>query len=105
MLWVDAVERGDLALPSTDEMDASRLRVRDWKRANMLGEPTSAYWVSTHLHNYLDVVQMEIGLRHRRKGNPLREWFGHYEVADFASLIEEYKSKRGTKRTALALDT
>ena len=104
-LWFDAVERGDLALPAPDEMEASRLRVRDWKRANTLFEPTRAYWVSAHLHNYLDVLLMELGLRHRRKSNPLSEWLGFYSVADFATLADDYAHKRGSKRTALPLDT
>ncbi len=71
-LWVDAVERGDLALPPVEEMEASRLKVRDWKRANVLQEPASAYWVSSHLHNYLDVLLMELGLKHKRKGQSVQ---------------------------------
>ena len=104
-LWFDAVERGDLALPSADEQEASRLRVRDWKRANTVFEPTRAYWVSAHMHNYLDVLLMELGLKHKRKANPLNEWLGHYSVEDFAGLADEYVEKRGSKRTALPLDT
>ncbi len=104
-LWFDAVERGELALPPAAEMEASRLRVRDWKRANTEFEPTRAYWVSAHMHNYLDVLLMELGLEHRRKTNPLSEWLGPYTVADYATLADEYERKRGTRRTALALDT
>jgi len=103
-LWFDAVERGDLALPSPDEQEASRLRVRDWKRANTLFEPTRAYWVSAHMHNYLDVLLLELGLPHKRKSNPFSEWLSHYTAADFTTLADEYARKRGSKRTALPLD-
>lgn len=104
-LWFDAVERGDLALPAPAEQDASRLRVRDWKRANTEFEPTRAYWVSSHLHNYLDVLLGELGLKAKRKSNPFSEWLSAYTAADYAALIDEYKKQRGTKRTALPLDT
>jgi dimethylaniline monooxygenase (N-oxide forming) len=104
-LWFDSVERGDLALPPLEEQDASRLRVRDWKRANTVFEPTRAYWVSSHMHNYLDVLLMELGLRPNRKSNPLSEWFSPYDVTDFAAVVDEYKRQRGTKRTALPFDT
>jgi hypothetical protein len=104
-LWFDAVERGDLVLPDVGEQDASRLRVRDWKRANTVFEPTRAYWVSSHMHNYLDVLLLELGLRHKRKANPFSEWLGPYAVEDFATLADEYVRKRGTKRTALPLDS
>ncbi len=104
-LWFDAVERGDLALPDPSEQEASRLRVRDWKRAHTEFEPTRAYWVSAHLHNYLDVLLGELGLRARRKSNPVSEWLGAYTSADYASLVDEYIRQRGTKRTALPLDT
>jgi dimethylaniline monooxygenase (N-oxide forming) len=105
MLWVDAVERGDLTLPSPEAMDASRFRVQAWKRANTVVEPTTGYWVSSHLHNYLDVVLMDMGLRHRRKSNLFSDWLSHYGVADFATIVPEYLGQRGTKRTALPLDT
>jgi cation diffusion facilitator CzcD-associated flavoprotein CzcO len=104
-LWIDAVETGSLTLPSPGEMEASRLRVRDWKQANMIFEPTRGYWVGAHLHNYLDVLLMELGLKSRRKSNPFSEWLSHYEVADYATLVDEYEKQRGTKRTALLLDT
>ncbi len=104
-LWFDAVERGDLVLPPVEEMEASRLRVRDWKRANTMFEPTRAYWVSAHMHNYLDVLLMELGLGPRRKSNPLHEWFGAYRAADYATLADEYEQKRGTKRAALLFDS
>ena len=105
-LWIDAVECGDLALPSAEEMEAHTARIAEWKRSNIISEGgTRAYWVGAHMHNYIDVVMMELGLRHRRKANPLSEWLGHYTAADFAGMVEEYKAKRGTKRAALPFDT
>ncbi len=104
-IWLDAVARGDLVLPPAAAMAASAARVAAWKRAHTIAEPARAYSVGAHLHNYLDVLLMELGLRHRRKRTGLGEWFGSYGAADFATLVAEYEARRGTPRAALDFDT
>jgi hypothetical protein len=104
-LWLDAAWTGALTLPAPGEMDASRFRVRDWKRAHTLFEPTRAYWVSGHFHNYLDIVLGELGLKSRRKSNPISENMDHYTVKDYRTIVAEYLAQRGTPRTSFPLDT
>lgn len=104
-LWMDAVMTGALALPPTKAMAASAGRVRDWKRTNTIFEPTRAYWVGGHVHNYLDVLLDELGLDPRRKPNRLAEMMAPYAAADYATIIDEYERARGTPRVALPYDT
>jgi cation diffusion facilitator CzcD-associated flavoprotein CzcO len=103
--WLGAVMRGDIVLPSPDEMEASTHRVRDWKRANTIFEPTRAYWVSNRFHNYLDTLLMELGVKPGRKSNPLAEFFAPYEPTDYAGVFDEYEQARGKPRRTLPLDT
>lgn len=104
-LWIDAMLSGDLALPPPEAMAQSAARVRDWKRANTLFEPTRAYWVGGHLHNYLDVLLTELGLEPHRKRGKWREAMEPYRAADYATIIDEYLQARGTARRSLPFDT
>ncbi|MDO8358734.1 MAG: NAD(P)-binding domain-containing protein [Devosia sp.] len=105
MVWLGAVLAGDIVLPSPEAMEASTVKVRDWKRANTLFEPTRAYWVSNRFHQYLDVLLMELGVKPNRKSNPLSEFFAAYAPEDYAGVFDEYRQKRGTPRPALPFDT
>ena len=104
-LWADAVIRGDLELPVCDEMAASAGRVAGWKRENTNFETTRSYFVSTHVHNYLDVLLGDIGLNSKRKKNAWGEAMQSYTAADYEPIIGEYEAARGTKRTPLPFDT
>jgi dimethylaniline monooxygenase (N-oxide forming) len=104
-VWMSAMMAGDIVIPSPDEMEASTHRVRDWKRANTIFEPTRAYWVANRFHNYLDTLLMELGVKPNRKGNPIAEIFSAYEPADYAGVVEEYERARGKPRRTLPLDT
>lgn len=104
-LWADAAIRGDLMLPSAADMAGSAARVADWKRQHTNFESTRSYFVSTHLHNYLDVLLGDIGLNSRRKKNIWGEAMEGYTAADYASIIDEYLEVRGTPRAPLPFDT
>jgi dimethylaniline monooxygenase (N-oxide forming) len=104
-LWTDAVLRGDLLLPSPDEMEASTARISAWKRANTLYEPTRGYFVGTHLHNYLDVLLGDLGLKSQRKRGRIVDAIGAYTAADYRGIIEEYAAHLGTPRKLLPFDT
>jgi dimethylaniline monooxygenase (N-oxide forming) len=104
-IWFDAVLRGDLELPAPDAMEASTRKVRDWKRANTMFEPTRGYLVGSHLHNYLGVLLGDLGLRPQRKRSKVSDMMGTYTAADYATVIDEYEGLKGTRRTALPLDT
>jgi dimethylaniline monooxygenase (N-oxide forming) len=104
-LWLDAAWSGALSLPSPEAMQASADKVRDWKRTNTIFEPTRAYWVGAHFHNYLDVMLRELGLRSHRKSNPIAENMDHYTSKDYRTIIDEYVAQRGTPRASLPFDT
>lgn len=91
-LWVGAMLRGELLLPSVEEMEAAIEHVRAWKRANINFEPSRSCAVNTRFHQYLDIVLEELGLSPRRKRNFLAEQFERYEASDYANLLEEYQA-------------
>ena len=106
MIWVGALLRGDVLLPSSDEMLASAGRVHEWKRAHTQFEPTRAYLISNHFHQYFDVLLGDLGVTPWRKGNRNAEINAPYGPADYATVFEEYEQARtsGPRRT-LPLDT
>ena len=105
MTWLGAVLEGSIVLPSADEMEQSTFKVRDWKRAHTIFEPTRAYWVSNRFHQYLDVLLMELGVKANRKNNPLSEFFAAYAPEDYAGVFDEYKRSKRSPRPALPFDT
>jgi dimethylaniline monooxygenase (N-oxide forming) len=105
MTWIGAMLDGDIVLPSSEEMEASTIKVRDWKRKHTIFEPTRAYWVSNRFHQYLDVLLMEMGVKPNRKRNPLSEYFDAYKPEDYAGVFAEYKKARNGPRPVLPFDT
>ena len=105
MTWLGAMLEGSIVLPSADEMEKSTHKVRDWKRANTIFEPTRSYWVSNRFHQYLDVLLMEMGVKPTRKSNPLSEFFGAYAPEDYAGVFDEYRKAKGAPRPVLPFDT
>jgi dimethylaniline monooxygenase (N-oxide forming) len=91
-LWVGALLRGELLLPSVAEMEAAIEHVQAWKRANINYEPSRACAVNTRFQQYLDIMLTELGLSPYRKPDPLSEQFVRYEASDYANLIEEYRA-------------
>jgi dimethylaniline monooxygenase (N-oxide forming) len=107
-LWTSAVIRGDLKLPSPDEMQRSAENVQAWKRANSLPEPSRAYGIATRFHQYLDILLMDLGVDPRRKRHPVLEWVEGYTANDYRDVLDEYERLRKTQkspRTPRELDT
>lgn len=96
-LWTSAVLRGDLTLPSAEEMERAMQHVRDWKRQNGLFEPSRSYGIATRFHQYLDVLLMDLGLNPYRKKNPLLEIVGPYTAEDYRDVVREYESARSSR--------
>ncbi|MBK8256708.1 MAG: NAD(P)/FAD-dependent oxidoreductase [Polyangiaceae bacterium] len=107
-LWLAAHLRGDLVLPSPEEMEGSAAKVADWKRTHSLFEPARAYGTSMRFHQYLDVLLGDLGLNPRRKKNAFMEWMAAYTADDYRDVEEEYERVRVGRtepRKPLALDT
>jgi cation diffusion facilitator CzcD-associated flavoprotein CzcO len=107
--WLCAYLRGELELPSTEEMERSIEHVRAWKRANIKFENARSCAVSTRFQQYIDILLMDLEISpYRKLPNPLAELFSRYEASDYKGVYEEYERARA-KRTAplrvLPLDT
>ena len=108
MLWLSAVLRGELELPSVEAMEASIERVRAWKREHVNFEPSRSCAINTRFHQYLDILLLELGISPYRKRNLLAEIFDCYEAGDYAGLGEDYRRARAAHpepRKVLDLDT
>ncbi len=89
-LWVGALWRGELRLPSAARMRASIADVQSWKRRHMLFEPSRGCGVNTRFQQYNDRLCADLGLRPHRKPNPLAEYLGRYGAADYDGIVDEY---------------
>lgn len=108
MLWLAAQLRGDLLLPSLEEMERQMAEIHRWKQEHVLFEPSRSYAVSTRFHHYFDVLLGDLGLSPYRKSNPLAEFLAPYSAGDYSGLLEEYAKSRVTSaepRRPLPLST
>jgi len=107
--WLCAYLRGELELPSAEEMDRSIEHVREWKRANIKFENARSCAVSTRFQQYIDILLKELEVSpYRKLPNPFAELFSRYEASDYRGIYEEYeqaKSKRTAPLKTLPLDT
>jgi len=107
--WLCAYLRGELELPSVEEMERSIEHVRDWKRENIKFENARSCAVSTRFQQYIDILLKELDVSpYRKLPNVFAEVFSRYEASDYRGIFEEYERKKA-KRTrplrALSLDT
>jgi hypothetical protein len=98
-LWIDAVHRGDMALPEPAVMEETMAAVRDWKRAHCLFETTRGCSVNMRFQQYHDALLAELGLKARRKRNPIAEVLSAYGPADYDGLVDEYMLARAPRQT------
>ena len=107
--WLCAALRGELELPSAEEMERSIESVRQWKRENIKFENARSCAVSTRFQQYIDILLKELEVSpYRKKPNPFAELFSRYQASDYKGVYEEYekaKSKRNVALKALPLDT
>jgi len=107
--WLCAYLRGDLDIPSVEEMERSIEVVRAWKRANLKFENARSCAVSTRFQQYIDILLKELDVSpYRKLPNPLAELFSRYEASDYRGVYEEYeraKAKRKDSLESLPLDT
>ena len=107
--WLCAYLRGELELPSPEEMERSIEFVRNWKRENIKFENARSCAVSTRFQQYIDILLKELEVSpYRKLPNPFAELFSRYEASDYKGIYEEYeraKSKRTAPLKTLPLDT
>ncbi len=107
--WLCAYLRGELELPSVEQMERSIENVRQWKRDEYQIRKCALVRSSTRFQQYIDILLLELEVSpYRKLPNPFAELFSRYEAADYKGVYEEYERKKA-KRTAplktLPLDT
>ena len=107
--WLCAYWRGELELPSVEEMERSIEHIRNWKRENIKFENARSSAVSTRFQQNIDILLKELDVSpYRKLPNVFAEVFSRYEASDYKGIYEEYerkKAKRSTPLKTLPLDT
>ena len=108
-LWLIAALRGELQLPSVEEMEKSIERVRAWKRANIQFEPSRSCATSTRFQQYLDILLKDLNVSpYRKLPNVFAEIFGRYAADDYRGVFDDYNRQtahRTQPMTPLMVDT
>lgn len=106
-LWLAALWRGELTLPSAEDMERDVEHVRAWKRANIHFEPSRSCAVNTRFQQYLDIMLADLRLSpYRKLPNVFAEVFGPYRPADYVGVVDEHlKRPRGKALTPVSLPT
>lgn len=94
-LWLAALWRGEMALPSPEDMECAVEHVRTWKRANIHHEASMACATSTRFQQYLDILLQDLDLSpYRKLPNPFAELFARYGASDYRGIVDDYLRRR-----------
>ncbi len=90
-LWLAALWRGELVLPSVENMERDVGHVVAWKRANIHFEPSRSCAVNTRFQQYIDIMLADLRLSpYRKLPNVFAEVFGPYGPADYVGVVDEH---------------
>jgi dimethylaniline monooxygenase (N-oxide forming) len=93
--WMACLWRGELELPTKAEMEASVERVRAWKRANIVFEPSRSCAINTRYQQYLDMLLQDLGVSpYRKLPNVVAEVLARYAASDYRGVTEEVQKSR-----------
>lgn len=106
-LWLAALWRGELELPSVERMEQDIEHIRAWKRANIHFEPSRSCAINTRFQQYLDIMLSDLGISpYRKLPNPLAEIFSPYGPADYVDVVDEHlRQSPGAPRVPVGLPT
>lgn len=100
--WLCAYLRGELELPSSENMEKSIEYIRQWKRANIPFEPSRSCGSNARFQQYIDIMLKDLGVSpYRKLPNIFAEIFGRYEASDYLGVSEEYNHKKKSRSTPL----
>jgi len=100
--WLCAYLRGELELPSSENMEKSIEYIRQWKRANIQFEPSRSCATNTRFQQYMDILLKDLGISpYRKLPNIFAEIFGRYQPSDYLGVSEEYNHKKKSRSTPL----
>lgn len=94
-LWLAALWRGELTLPSVEDMERDVEHIRDWKRANIHFEPSRSCAVNTRFQQYIDIMLADLRLSpYRKLPNVFAEIFAPYKPSDYVGVVDEHLEKK-----------
>ena len=103
MLWLCAYLRGDLVLPTVEEMERSMQHIQAWKRAHIAFEPSRSCNVNLRFQQYIDILLADLGVSpYRKLPNVLAEVFARYGPEDYRGVVGEYERQRQRGRHSVA---
>ena len=91
--WLSQCFRGQLALPSVDEMRSELRRVRAWLEEVLPARP-QGYFVGPYLVHHIDDLMTDMGLPTRRTSNFVSEYLGRFSPVRYQDLAEERRLAR-----------
>ncbi|KAI1771893.1 FAD/NAD(P)-binding domain-containing protein [Hypoxylon cercidicola] len=97
-LWAVVYLLGEVAVPGVEDMAAEVARWNAWTRKRYLGQGQKFPYSLYDFLPYIDSIFADLGLKSRRKSNPIAEIFSPYEPSDFNGFVDEYLKKREAKR-------
>jgi dimethylaniline monooxygenase (N-oxide forming) len=86
-LWLRKLLTGEMELPGSGGMAKIIEKERAWKRSWMPPSSARASIWQLHMMKYHDILMGDMGLNHKRKGNPLTEAFMPYQASDYSDLF------------------
>ena len=93
-LWLAAVWRGDLELPTAAQQRECIEQIRSWKREHVQFEPSRSCAVSTRFQQYIDAILIELGQTpYRKLPNPFAEIFARYGGSDYSGIVERVRNE------------
>lgn len=87
-MWLQRVLTGAVTLPSRAHMEQTVEKDQAWKRSWMPATSDRAAILQLHMTKYHDQLCKDVGVPHRRKGNPLAEMFMPLTARDYAGLFK-----------------
>jgi hypothetical protein len=97
-LWLAALWKGELALPSKTSMRQSIEYLQHWKRQHIHYEPSRSCGANTRFQQYLDILLKDLGVSpYRKMPNLAAEVFARYRADDYAGVLEEYQRANKAK--------
>ena len=98
--WLSQCFRGELALPSVDEMDREIGRVGAWMRERFPARP-EGYFVGPYLAHYLDELLSDMGLRTNRTDTTVKEFMGPLWPSRYRDVGAERRRARDGELAAV----
>ena len=92
--WLVAMLKGDLRLPSPQDMRHEIEQMKVWKRKIMPDQHSRAALLQVHILHYHDELLRDLEINRRRKRNMFAEWFGAYLPADYKDIPNVHFRKK-----------